>query len=385
MAKKKITPKPKEAIRMRFKNLANGNQSIYLDCYVDGKRSYEFLKLYLIPPVDAQAKQQNANTLQAANAIKAQRLIELTNGQANINNVGTRGKMLLSDWMEYYSEQSKKTGQSDNYSKIINAVRRLLLGFCGRKVMIKNVDKRFCKAFIDYLTTADRKNGGKLAKATTSGYYRCFSAALALAVQEEIIIANPCKLVDKKDKKSISKTPEHTRGYLSVEDLKTLIADKDITPMIKGAFLFSCFCGLRLSDVQRLTWGDIEAQGLQWRVKLIMKKTAQAIYLPLSAEACRWLPKREGKKDGEAVFEIPKSNDSINRHIKRWGERAGIKQQITFHLARHTFATLALSADVDIYTVSSLLGHTNIRTTQIYAKIVDRKKTEAVNKLANLF
>jgi hypothetical protein len=84
MAKRKKTPKAKEPIRLRFKKLTNGNLSIYLDYYKEGARSYEFLKLYLVPEVDEAAKVRNKNTLQAANAIKSQRLIEVTNEGAGL-------------------------------------------------------------------------------------------------------------------------------------------------------------------------------------------------------------------------------------------------------------------------------------------------------------
>ena len=111
MAKKKKAVKAKEPIRLRFKELANGNKSLYLDIYRDGKRQYEFLKLYLIPETDETAKVRNLNTLQAANAIKAQKVIELTNDEAGVVKTTTRSKMLLIDWMRYYSDHKLKTGQ----------------------------------------------------------------------------------------------------------------------------------------------------------------------------------------------------------------------------------------------------------------------------------
>ena len=84
MAKKKKALKAKEPIKLRAKSLSNGNKSLYLDIYKDGKRTYEFLRLYIIPEVDETAKARNANTLQAANAIKAQKIIELTNDEAGV-------------------------------------------------------------------------------------------------------------------------------------------------------------------------------------------------------------------------------------------------------------------------------------------------------------
>ena len=112
-------------------------------------------------------------------------------------------------------------------------------------------------------------------------------------------------------------------------------------------------------------------------INTTMKKTGKAIALPLSAEAAKWLPKSESKK-GLVFTQIP-THSTINDDIKVWAKRAGIIKDIVFHTSRHTFATTALTLGADLYTTSKLLGHQNLRTTQIYAEIVNQKKTDAVN------
>ena len=134
MAKKKKAVKAKEPIRLRFKELANGNKSLYLDIYRDGKRQYEFLKLYLIPETDETAKARNLNTLQAANAIKAQKVIELTNDEAGVIKTATRSKMLLIDWMRYYSDHKLKTGQSAAFHVQIDKAIKHLIKYKGETV-----------------------------------------------------------------------------------------------------------------------------------------------------------------------------------------------------------------------------------------------------------
>ena len=118
-------------------------------------------------------------------------------------------------------------------------------------------------------------------------------------------------------------------------------------------------------------------------VEIYQQKTSEPLYLPLSDAAVKNLPPRADRE--EFVFTLP-SHGIVNKHIHRWTEAAGITDRnITFHTARHTFATLNLTAGVDLYTVSKLLGHTEIRTTQIYAEVVNSAKIEAVNKVSDIF
>ena len=375
MAKKKQPKKAKEAIKIRFKQLANGNQSIYLDTYKDGKRQYEFLKLYIVPEIDEAARLQNQNTLQAATTIKSQRLIDMANDEAGITKASQRSKMLLIDWMRYYSDHKKKTGQSDAFSKQIDKAIRHLVLYKGDKVTMKDVDKAYCLGFIDYL------NGLQMANVTTAGYFRCLNCALNMAVKEDILPYNPITKISSDQR---IKIPESTREYLTVDEVKTLITSDCINEATKRAYLFSCFCGLRYSDIKALTWGDVLLDGEQYRVKIVMVKTQKTLYLPLSKEALRWMPERGNAKDTDKVFNLP-SHCYLNVVLRTWAANSGLSKHVTFHTARHTFATLELTAGAELYTVSKLLGHTQVKTTQIYAKIIDKKKDEAVKQLSSLF
>lgn len=115
-----------------------------------------------------------------------------------------------------------------------------------------------------------------------------------------------------------------------------------------------------------------------------MKKTQKTLYLPLSGEALKWMPERGEAKDTDKVFYLPYPT-YINVVLKTWAQNSGINKTITFHTARHTFATMMLTLGADLYTTSKLLGHTQVKTTQIYAKIVDKKKDEAVNLVNDVF
>lgn len=381
MARKKNALKPKEPIRLRAKTLSNGNKSLYLDTYINGRRSYEFLKMYIIPETDAASRVRNENTLRAANAIKAQKILELTNGEAGISNTATRSNTLLIDWMREYSDRKLRTGISGKYSKQINKTVTHLIRYSGEAVTMAEIDKTYCLGFIAYLRNAKRKDGKPIANVTMANYLRCLNCALNLAVREDIISINPITRINADDKISI---PESRREYLIIEEIKELITASCTSEAVKQAYLFSCFTGLRLGDIRALTWGDVIMDGSQCRLKIVMHKTQKTLYLPLSDEAMKWMPLRGEAENTDKVFHIP-SDTYINKVLKVWAQNSGISKVVTFHTARHSFATLMLTLGADLYTTSKLLGHSQIRTTTIYAKIVDKKKDEAVNLVNEAF
>lgn len=374
----KRVQKAKEPVTIRFKQLKGGNQSIYFDIRKDGKRWYEFPKLYLIPENTPFAKEQNKNTLQAANAIKAQRIIEMANDSAGIKNT-QRGKILLLDWLNEFKRL--KADKSETVKQIEQVIKRVFEYNNGDKIRLCDIDKDYCLGFIRYITKEYRTQTGKLiSNATALKHCRRLNSAFNEAVRRDLIPKNPFGTLSPSDK---IKTPESKRTFLTIDELKTMIETPCGNEVIKSAYLFSCFCGLRLSDIRRLTWGDIKTNGNP-QLTIIQKKTQNTLYLPLSKEALKHLPNRDKKADSEPIFSLPTSLATIEKHLKRWAAEAGITKNVTFHTARHTFATILCTKDVPVLTVSKLLGHTDIKNTLIYAKIVDAKKIEAVNLLDNL-
>lgn len=392
MAKAKKTQKPKEPVRIRLKELSNGNRSIYLDIYSKGKRSYEFLKLYLIPEVDDSARTQNANTLKAANFIKSQRIIQLTNDEAGVvSKDSLRSKILLIDWMEEYKRKKAETGQSKSNALTIVSVINHLKTYRGEGVLLADVDENYCRGFIRYLQTAKTEVGKKkitirtVSRLTASSYFVCFASALNEAVRRKLIPANPTKYLSQDDRRMLRATPPR-RGYLSLEELQKLIDTECKFPQIKQAFLFGCFCGLRISDIRALRWSNVEQNDGQWSVSVIMTKTKELLYLPLSDEAVEYLPDRGTAAKDDPVFSmLPDNSTTLNNRLKKWLESAGIDKKVCFHVSRHTFATSLLTLGADLYTTSKLLGHKNIHTTQIYAEIINQKKVDAVNLMGAAF
>jgi integrase len=370
--------KAKEPIRIRFKELTDGNKSIYLDIYRDGKRRYEFLKLYLIPEKTPFDKQQNKATMDAANAIKAQRVIELANNEAGIRGKNDFGKMYLYDLMQLYAGERDSKGQSKSNADSIKAVALHLKEFSAN-TRLQDVDLDFCKEFARYIQTVQIKGGKQISVGGARAYFVLFNAALNLAVRRGFIESNPIAKMELEEKPS---KPNSQRDYLTEEELRALIS----TPCkanVKKPFLFSCFVGLRFGDIKRLEWSNIVIENGVKKVRVTTQKTKKPVLIPIP-NAGEILPERGNAKDDDFVFDTV-SNVMTNQRLAKWSEAAGIKgKHITFHTARHTYATLLLTKGADLYTVSKLLGHTEIATTQIYTEIIDKKKEEAANLLNGL-
>ena len=395
MAKQKQTVKLKEPVRIRFKQLSNGNQSIYLDYYtgdvirkenyVGGKRKYEFLKLYLIPERTREDKAKNEVTLALAKAIQSKRIVEVQNDAHGFQNTN-KSRVNLLDYLENIGKQSAEQG-SRNYARtVLNTVRALKL-FRGDYIAFRDVDKEFLSEFTDYLRQMPKaskygvlKTGGRLSANSVVSYYGTLRTAINRAYKEGIITVNPTKEFDFASK--VRQEPSR-REYLTIDELKTLINTECRHEIVKRAFLFSCLCGLRVSDIRKLRWCDLQRSGGRVRIEITMQKTKEPLYLPISDEALKWLPERGEANDGNFIFPLTHEG-TVNDTLQHWAKVAGITKHISFHVARHTHATMMLTLGADLYTVSKLLGHKNIATTQIYAKIVDKKKEEAIGLIPNL-
>lgn len=374
----KRNSKSKEPVRIRFKKLANGNVSVYLAINVNGRRTYDYLKLYLVPETDQTAKLQNRQTMEAVYAIKAQRILQITNGAAGIKK-DLRNKMRLVDWLKIYQDRQVNKGKR-GAKRWIRTMIFVIEGYDGGKdVTLADIDHQWLTDFMIYLMNdyvTYKKT--KLTNGTVDNYLRCLKAAFNVAVEEEIMPTNPMLALDRSHLKGTT----YEREFLSVEEVKKLIDTPCRRPDIKGAFLFSCFCGLRISDVRSLQWKHVVTAGGKMYLKITQFKTRRPLSIPLSHQALRWMPERGNAGEDEYIFPPLSKNMTV---LDDWAKEAGINKHITFHVSRHTFATMELTMGADIYTTSKLLGHTSVATTQIYAKVINSKKEEAVSLLDSAF
>lgn len=371
----------KEPVKIRLKKLADGSSSLYLDTYIKGSREYQFLNLYLYPELDKNIREINRQTMVKAITGKARRLVELSQEiEGNCRRDADR-KMTLKQWLDVFLESEIKRG-CKNPEKLSSVFKVIKKFDPDGKVLLPEIDKEWLMIFIEWLKNDYRKgNGKRLGNGTIIYYLSRFSYALNFAKKSGLIKENPFNGLEASEK---LKKPESVREFLTVEELKRLIATDCRYETVKAAYLFSCYCGLRISDIKNLRYDNVIPNDGRFMISVTMKKTGRPVFIPLSKNALKWLPLKRGDDRGLIFRDLP-CLTTINTVIKEWAKRAGIKKKITYHTSRHTFGTLMITAGADIYVTSKLMGHSDVKTTQIYARIIDSKKIEAVSKLDRMF
>lgn len=376
----------KEPIRIRKKSLANGNISLYLDIYLNGGREYEFLKLYLIPEKTKADKDKNRQTLQLAEAIKSKRIVELQNGEYGFN----AAYKLDTNFLDYYRAMCEKRhgnpesrGNWGNWYSCLKHLER----YCKPSMTFKSVTPEWIEGFKEYLDKTARcrdkhktittdQDTKPLSQNSKVSYFNKLRACINQAFEDRIIPHNPLRGIEG------FKQGETERSYLTLEEVRAMAATHCKYPALKNAFMFSCLTGLRKSDIEKMRWAEVQQQGEFTRIIFKQKKTGGQEYLDINPQAVPYMGKRRAAD--ERVFVGFKYSSYMITELRMWAMRAGITKDITFHSGRHTFAVLMLDLGAEIYTVQKLLGHKEIGTTEIYAKILDKKKQTAVSMIPNI-
>lgn len=381
MGRKRKDVIEKSPYKLRRRTLSDGTVSLFIDHIENGKHQYEFLRLYLLPESTTSAKRQNNATLREAEDLLRERTEAYYNAQVVCEDERANGRMLLSDWLSTCRERHEKRGARD--LGCIDNTRRALKMF-RPDVTLADIDKQFCLDLIDWLrnTYKHRRTGLPVSARTADTYCQTFRTMLNEAVREGLITRNPWNLLETIEK---IKKAESKREYLTIDEIKSMAIAPCQNTLVKKAYMFSCFTGLRISDVKSLKWSNITYGNGQVYVTIVMQKTTKPLYIPLSKQALKWLPERTDKDSDGLVFAGLVNFGNINENLKSWTKAAGIAKHLSYHTSRHTFATMMLTLGADIYTVSKLLGHSSVRHTQIYARIIDRKKDEAVSLADTIF
>ena len=282
------------------------------------------------------------------------------------------------DFIKYFEDLRDKRHQNSSKSIRVNWDREVALMKMfteGKPMIFSTIDMNLLEDYKNFLINAPKGGSkkGTITRNTASTYFSIFKAGLHQAFIDGYLtvdIAAKAKNIAYSDKQ---------REYLTIDELNTLAATPCDRPIMKRASLFSALTGMRHSDIQKLKWKEIIKDGEHYRILFTQQKTKGVLYMPISDQAYQLCGER-GEPD-RLVFEGLQDPSWINKPLERWIKAAGITKHITFHCFRHTYATLQLTNGTDIYTVSKMLGHTKVTTTQIYAKIVDEKKEQAADTI----
>jgi integrase len=369
------------AVKLREKTLSNGQVSFYLDIYHNKKRWYEFLNIYISrkkPTEDDKEKKRLAGEIRAK---REHELIVDDNGL-----IDKRRKM--ADFISFFESYIGAKVHSCQRNATLSQLRE----FIGKKSFpISRLTTEWMKDFERFLLQRVSCN-------TTLSYLENINGALNELVRKQVIPRNPWHAVPKHDR---LKKKDVMRTAWTLEQLQKLANTPcNIKPQFKQAYFFACFTGLRWSDINGLKWSNIIRKKIhdteQWFIHFEQQKTETIEYFPLSDQAIDILKQREANQEEESpyVFPLVKETDPKNYKIhgnvdyalKKWAKAAGLDhKKMRFHTGRHSYATNLLElTNGDLYTVSKLLGHKNIQTTQIYAQVRDKMKEAAVRSLPKL-
>lgn len=359
------------SVKVRKKPLKSDEFSLYLDYYPAirnprtkkySRREFLGLRLFSHPVTETEIR-HNKKTLLQAEAIRCQRVQDIVNMKFGFIDHEWEHE----DFLLYYNNVCRYKNQKwlGTYLHFVNYVN----GSC----VFGDLNISFCNGFKEYLQNATcKRKGTTLSYNSAAGYWSTFRAALAQAFKE--------KKMPEDINTSLEYMPEKIpkKEFLTLDEVKKLNDTPCKYDCLKRASIFSCLTGLRISDIIKLRWEELEPypEG-GFCMRICIQKTQTEVTLPISDEAYELC----GSPGTGLVFK-DFNRSWINHPLKEWLKDAGISKKISFHCFRHTFATLQIAAGTDIYTVSKMLAHANVTTTQRYAQLVNSKKMESANKIS---
>ncbi len=372
-------------VKLREKKISGNRQSLYLDFYpaiphpeTGEPTRREFLGMYLFDkaknPIE---KQHNKETLQLAEQIRQKRENYLnkpeiyTGYEKEQLKIKEQGEQNFVTYFKCLADK-RKASNHDNWVSAYNYLETFTKG----NLKFADLNEKFCNEFKEYLLTtkSNKSNKVTLAQNSAVSYFNKLKATLKQAYKDGYLLA------DLNAKIEPIKQAETRRNFLTIEELNSLVKTECNNPLLKRAALFSALTGLRFSDIKNLVWSELEyIENNGYFIQFKQQKTKGVEMMPISEQAYGLLGER--KEPTDKVFEGLTYSAYENKHLYQWIGAAGITKDITFHCFRHTFATLQLSKGTDIYTVSKMLGHRELKTTQVYAKIIDQTKRDAANKI----
>ena len=404
----KLENKTKDNPKLEQRLLADGQISLYLEYYLgrvsepvldefgvpvmyeDGKmagtpkfrvkhiRRKENLHLYLIAkprtPID---RNHNAQTLQLAEKIRFERQQELLSQEKGYR-LKKKSKVNL---LEYFADFADKANVADKLV-LVGALKNFK-GFLkeeypqfANRIEAKNLSKEMIQKFVYYLEDNHKGQGAET-------YYKRFKRMVNYAVEQGEIAKSPCKGITTAKLDDVL-----AKDILSQNEMQQLFSThyEGQNTEIRRAFAMTCLTGIRRCDIVRLKYSDVDYSNrvLTFRQsKTEGHSSKSGVTTPLNDALLNLIGTKPDDAPDDFIFHLP-SETMCLKALRSWTKKAGIDKHITWHCGRHSFATALLSNGSNIKVVSSLLGHSTLRFTEVYVRAVDKLKEEAINSLPTL-
>lgn len=364
------TPGKNLNVRLRGKLLSTGNISLFLDIYHGYRkdeaekmktfRKTEYLKMYLKHnPRTTDDRLKNDEVLTLAQTIRSNRESDLLHNREGLLSPGKK-KINFLDFCEAFENSYPKKDKR----MVTLAIKNFKAYVETSYLLPKQIDQVLVKGFRDYLLKKYKGEG-------PNSTFARFKKILNAATEKGLFTRSPGEKVTCKVPDGIQKE------ILSEVEIVALAKTKCSNPVVKRAFLLSFYTGLRYVDVKDLKFKDI-SNGMIRRPQL---KTGREVCIQLHDVAVKLIG-ASGKSE-DLVFDLPTFEGCL-KILKKWAKDADINRNITWHSARHSFATMLLMKDTDIKTVGNLLGHSKLEHTQKYTHVVDKLKDKAISKLPDI-
>ena len=368
-------------VTLREQKNKSGRNSLYLDIYppiFDEIKKTEtrrkFLDLYIFDkPANKVEREHNKFTMIKAKKLENEWQMELLGRTLDMPFISNKDMDFLVYFKNIVKKRYTSKGNYDNWLSTYNYLEDYTNGQC----LMSQVDEAFCQGFKDYLDTTNTKKSAayKLSANSKYSYFNKFRAAVRMAFEDKFLSYNPALRI------KAFPQGESYREFLTLEEVKRLKTTHCDNPVLERAAFWSIRTGMRWGDCLKLRWEDIQHSETDgYFIRFRQNKTKSFETLPITEEAVKELGE-PSKNSHDYVFRGLTYNAHNNFLLAKWVMKAGISKHITFHSFRHTNATLLISAGEDIYTVSKMLGHKELRTTEIYAKVLSRRKIEAANRI----
>ena len=326
---------------------------------------YETLGMYVWDkPKTLTQKQYNEAIFAQAEAIRALRVQAVINEEFDFLDK----EKMKGDFLAYFHKEA--TQRNNSWMSCYKHFHKFVDGHCTFRQLTVDL----CVRFREYLLSASQLNDPAklLSVNSASNYYRKFRGMLAITLRDDYIRENINVHLERIE------TKRNRIEFLNFQELYNLSKTPCDVPVLKRASMYACLSGLRISDIRQLTWNNIvpNIKGTGYNMRIRTEKTETEATLPISPDALELCGPR-----GRGFVFNDLTRSMLNKPLKKWLAAAGITKHITFHCFRHTYAVLQLASGTDIYTVSKMLTHKHVTTTEIYLDLLDEMKEDTLGRI----